>query len=279
MHGAAGNGWHVHAHGQGSFIDLSAQMVNGGGGCVLNMLAPEEAAKKPKVEPHAAAADEPAPPPGTATPVALTAPYLWPVAEKGLYCPAPHVAFPIRTYANCIDHSASTHAFTGAQEEGDDNVVQRIFSGLLQSDVICCACGHISTAPRPLRRHLPRHRRASPTAAPAAAPACAQLPAVRACVSFPQIPPQHSAYAAHMCRKIANSQGVMQTLSYGDMGARHSGQGARDVWLSQSAKEVWPKQHPLQCLAQAAAALAAVVRRGSDGGRSRAEARRGGRGA
>jgi ubiquitin carboxyl-terminal hydrolase 22/27/51 len=28
-------------------------------------------------------------------------------------------------------------------------MVQRIFSGLLQSDVICCACGHTSTAHDP----------------------------------------------------------------------------------------------------------------------------------
>ena len=46
------------------------------------------------------------------------------------------------------------HAGCGAPEPssgpgGIGGVVQRIFGGLLQSDVICCACGHTSTSHDP----------------------------------------------------------------------------------------------------------------------------------
>ena len=65
MHGGAGNGWHVPVPGQGGFIDLSTHMVNGGG-AMLSVLAPEEAAEKPHLDPHVPAADEPAPALGAA---------------------------------------------------------------------------------------------------------------------------------------------------------------------------------------------------------------------
>lgn len=37
----------------------------------------------------------------------------------------------------------------GSDPDGTGAVVQRIFGGLLQSDVICCACGHTSTSHDP----------------------------------------------------------------------------------------------------------------------------------
>ena len=37
----------------------------------------------------------------------------------------------------------------GTGTEEGDSALQRIFGGLLQSDVMCCACGHTSTAHDP----------------------------------------------------------------------------------------------------------------------------------